>query len=151
MLEWLTEPPTGEIKFVEEKKDMEEVRPILNFKEKVLPSKDTSKFSLKGTLFSLLFVILLFLTILFIRSSYKKKNRISNNNIFAVEQEHTKLLKSKNRIEITSNTKKTRVETSIYIHEIRRLLQEWEARLVKKETEKRLKQLMSGLKELTDL
>lgn len=139
LAKWLTKPLTGEINVVEEKRNVEEVLTTLNAKEKLLPSEDTNpKTTLKVAVYCLLFFILLFLIIYFLRKRYKKNNQKSGKNLFPVEEEQIRLagLKNNDGIRIPSFTKKERIETSIPIHEIRRLLQEWEARLVGKSIKK---------------
>jgi len=143
LVEWLKNPPTGELKFVEEKKGSDEVLPVVNSKEKILPSEDnTQRTNLKAAVFYSLLVMFLFITIYFLRKRYKKKNNGSSNNQYEVEEDPKKLalLKNKDGNEITLLfSKEKSVATSIPIHEIRKLLQEWQALLagksIKKEAE----------------
>ncbi len=140
LVEWLTKPPTGKLKFVEEKKGSDEILPVLNFREKILPSEDTTqRTNFKVAVFYSLLVILLFITIYFLRKRYKKKNNGSSNNQYEVEGVPKKLavLENKDGNEITPFfSKEKSVEASIPKHEIRKLLQEWEARLVGKNIKK---------------
>lgn len=135
LLEWLTKPPTGELKFVEEKKGSDEVLPVLNLKEKIFPSEDiTQRTNLKAAIYYSLLVI--FIIMYFLRLRYKKKNNRRSNNRYEVEEEQIKPVLKKAVIEITPFTKGKRVATTIPIHEIRKLLQEWEAGLVGKRIKK---------------
>jgi len=139
-LDGYAKPPSGEMTVLEDKEGVDEGIPVLMFfKDKIAPFVSSNPGNINQmAAFYIPLIILLFILTYFGVKRYVKKRKKSNHNLHEIEKVQKQPVALKNKIENDTPpfTKGKRVATNIQIHETRRLLQNWEARLSGNRTKK---------------
>ena len=137
LLDGFTNPNVGEMKVLEDKKGVDEGIPVLILlKDKFAPFVSSSPRNINklAAFYIPLIILLCMLTSYFFVKRYVKKRKKSNTNRYEIEKMLQQPVALINKIENDTPPfiKEKREATNIQLHETRRLLQKWEAGLVKK-------------------